>query len=634
MKNIIVLFKTHLDVGFTDFSRNVIDQYNRRFIPRAIRVARELAQRGCQEGFTWTTGSYLIWQYLQQADPREKAELEEALRNKWIRWHGLPMTSHTEVEDAGLFRYGLSLSRKLDAAYGVKTVAAKMTDVPGHTKAMVPLLAEAGIELLHLGVNPASTPPDVPLLFRWQCGGKEVTVMYDKGDYGTFKTVPGTDTGVYFAHTGDNQGPSSPEDVLAIYEKLHAQYPEAVITAGDLNDVAEVIRPLVPYLPVITAELGDTWIHGAGTDPKKLSMYRGLLRLAENAPAEVQEAIYEKILLIPEHTWGMTLQKFLLDYANYSREHFEAVRHQENFQTLERSWEEQREYVYQAVENLAGSPWQEKARAAISEYRREMPDFSNMTAVSGNITLAGWEIAWDGTGAIVSLQKDGKIYADGDHPLAAFQYEAFTENQVNAFQARYLQPHMRTVWWAVTDFGKLGLARDMEFYHNVGATLAGAYTDGKALHLKLTGDAFAYEKYGCPRDMVLSLIPGEDGLTFDFAWFDKPACRIPEALWLRFCPTAPVTAIRKLGLDIHPQEVICNGNREMHATDGLLRFRDITLETLDTPLAAVGQPSVYRFENQYPDTDRGVYMNLFNNMWGTNFPMWNEGDARFRFVLR
>jgi hypothetical protein len=25
---------------------------------------------------------------------------------------------------------------------------------------------------------------------------------------------------------------------------------------------------------------------------------------------------------------------------------------------------------------------------------------------------------------------------------------------------------------------------------------------------------------------------------------------------------------------------------------------------------------------------------LFNNLWGTNFPMWSGEDARFRFVLR
>ena len=64
MKKILVLFKTHLDVGFTNLSQIVVDTYNENYIPRAIRVSKELSQRGCKEGFTWTTGSWLIWQYL------------------------------------------------------------------------------------------------------------------------------------------------------------------------------------------------------------------------------------------------------------------------------------------------------------------------------------------------------------------------------------------------------------------------------------------------------------------------------------------------------------------------------------------------------------------------------------------
>ena len=97
MKKILVLFKTHLDVGFTDFSRCVIQRYNEEFIPRSIAVARELAVRGVKEGFTWTTGSYLIWQYLQQSDSAARTDMEEAIRNKWVRWHGLPTTTHSEV---------------------------------------------------------------------------------------------------------------------------------------------------------------------------------------------------------------------------------------------------------------------------------------------------------------------------------------------------------------------------------------------------------------------------------------------------------------------------------------------------------------------------------------------------------
>jgi len=30
---------------------------------------------------------------------------------------------------------------------------------------------------------------------------------------------------------------------------------------------------------------------------------------------------------------------------------------------------------------------------------------------------------------------------------------------------------------------------------------------------------------------------------------------------------------------------------------------------------------------------KGMHFDLYNNLWGTNFPMWFEDDCRFRFRL-
>ncbi len=57
-------------------------------------------------------------------------------------------------------------------------------------------------------------------------------------------------------------------------------------------------------------------------------------------------------------------------------------------------------------------------------------------------------------------------------------------------------------------------------------------------------------------------------------------------------------------------------------------------ETLDAPLVAPGEPSLLNFSNRQPPLRQGVHFNLYNNVWGTNFPMWYGEDARFRFVLR
>lgn len=637
MKKILVIFKTHLDVGFTDFAREVVKKYNENYIPRAIRVARELAERGCREGFTWTTGSWLIYQYLEQADEAHRQEMEEAIRKKWIRWHAIPTTTNTEGMNADLFKYGLSLSAELDERFGVQTVGSKMTDVPGHTCGIIPLLHDAGVEFLHIGINPAATAPDVPDIFRWRSpDGKEITVMYDKGEYGSFKVIPGTGTGVLFAHTGDNKGPSSPEEIEEIYARLHEEYPGAEVVAADLSDLALALRPAEKYLPVITAEIGDAWIHGVGSDPRKQNNFRALLRLAAECSEEEKRAMYKSLILVPEHTCSLNEQVWLVDTKNYSREHFEAVRGEQRYLDMERSWQEQRDYITQAVDALSPYPSFGRAKALLDEYRRDEPDFFTMERVDGkSFSLNGWNISWNEKGAVCHLEKGGRIYADAEHLLGTFRYEAFSETEVNAFMDRYLKPHMRGVEWAYDDFGKRGLQADMPEYYSCDGTLMAARTDGEALYLVIGCEGEAHELYGCPARMHMRIIPGADGICFDFAWYDKPANRIPEALWLELDPVMPLTAIRKLGSWVHPHEAVYGGSREMHATDGMLRFGDISLEPIDSPLFAVEKPSVYAFHHEkLPDNTKGIWANLFNNMWGTNFPMWCEGDARFRFVLR
>src|SRR3954451_16872363 len=103
-----LVFKTHLDIGFTDLARNVVASYFDDFIPRALAVAEELRQAGGDASFRWTTGAWLIYEYLEQATPMQRVRLEQAIQAGDIVWHGLPFTTHSELIDADLFAFGLS----------------------------------------------------------------------------------------------------------------------------------------------------------------------------------------------------------------------------------------------------------------------------------------------------------------------------------------------------------------------------------------------------------------------------------------------------------------------------------------------------------------------------------------------
>ena len=155
---------------------------------------------------------------------------------------------HSELVDASLFEFGLSLSKTLDERFGKKTIAAKMTDVPGHTRAIVPLLAKAGIKFLHIGVNEASTAPDVPAVFVWQDdGGVDVVVMYQHS-YGDLLVVPGMSHAIAFAHTLDNLGPQSVEEVIGVFKRLREQFPQARVLASNLNAYAQELLKIKSHL--------------------------------------------------------------------------------------------------------------------------------------------------------------------------------------------------------------------------------------------------------------------------------------------------------------------------------------------------------------------------------------------------
>lgn len=189
MKEVIIVDKTHLDLGFTDFAENVRRRYLESFIPGAIELA-EKVNCGGEKKFVWTTGSWLIKEALEGGG-KLRSMTEKALRDGNIAAHALPFTTHTELMHPRLLEYGLSIVDGIDEITGRKTIAAKMTDVPGHTAAIVPALAAHGIKLLHIGLNTAAALPDVPGCFLWKFGGSEVVVIYSDG-YGSDFTCPPT----------------------------------------------------------------------------------------------------------------------------------------------------------------------------------------------------------------------------------------------------------------------------------------------------------------------------------------------------------------------------------------------------------------------------------------------------------
>jgi hypothetical protein len=95
--------------------------------------------------------------------------------------------------------------------------------------------------------------------------------------------------------------------------------------------------------------------------------------------------------------------------------------------------------------------------------------------------------------------------------------------------------------------------------------------------------------------------------------------------------------VDKLGQRISPLDVVRRGGRSLHAVGEGVHYDGpdgrLVIRMPDAPLVAPGEPNLLDADPPVPDLAGGWHVLLHDNCWGTNFPMWNEGPARFRFTI-
>ena len=83
--------------------------------------------------------------------------------------------------------------------------------------------------------------------------------------------VDGCGAVLAFLHSGDNLGPPSADEVVAAHAVLAERYPGAEVRASTLTAFADDLAApgAIAGLPVVTSEIGDPWLFGAGSDPRR-----------------------------------------------------------------------------------------------------------------------------------------------------------------------------------------------------------------------------------------------------------------------------------------------------------------------------------------------------------------------------
>jgi len=325
VEHVWVVFKTHLDIGYTDRIEEVLRKYRVNMMDGALEVVEASRQLPAEKRFSWTLAGWPLTHVLgPEQDPARRARIEQAVREGAVTFHALPYTTHTETQDLEDLVRGLGHSTRLARTYGRSLpIGAKMTDVPCHSWIMPTLLSHAGVRFLQIGCNDNSAFVHVPPLFWWEGpDGSRILCNYTRV-YGSGLTPPRDWPGKNYlamTMTYDNQGPPSAAEVDRLREEAARKLPGAQVHFGTLDDFARAVFAENPTLPVLRADMPDTWIHGWLSMPVEAKAARGFRALEPAldtldtqlrgwgvSPAPLAAALadaYEHSGLFSEHTFG------------------------------------------------------------------------------------------------------------------------------------------------------------------------------------------------------------------------------------------------------------------------------------------------------------------------------------------
>ena len=651
IKKVILVFKTHFDIGFTRLSSEILDFYAGEMLDRVKETCDATRDMG-KLRYVWTMPAWPLKVMRERCTEERAAMLDDLVARGQLTWHALPYTSHYDfagVEDAVR---GLRYEKELSERYGQPLrCAAKMTDVPGYGRFLPELLADAGVRFLHLGCNEFATPPQVPEIFWWEApSGKRVLTMYNSG-YGT-SVLPSEDwpfaTWMALMNTHDNCGPQTAEIVSSVYEEIHARYPEAEVVCGTLEDVWDALsKEDLSGLPVVNKDLADTWIHGVASYPRESGMIRRLrgrlarvdraLAMSDGAKAEsVQKDVteaYDGMSLFAEHTWGLDVKTWLGAIPDY--EHFEEFRRSSAAcARMEESWREQTERAEAAQAACV------RAEAALGLSSPKTFEFPEGKRLHGEQSLGGVRYRLDfsaDTGVIHALYdlKHGCSLLSEREGVGVFSY------RYDRYGADDLTEYLRSYAHRFSDWGILDNGRAeypecvhdthrpvFEFCEQSGRTLRFAYraADGGRI-----GDA--------ERVSIYVTVPEDDRpVRVRIELSGKRATPYVEsgALCIPLAAEHPAYYINKTGSVLRPETDIVRGaNHAFYALEHFAAAEDdrvlVSVVSHDCPLLSIGENGVHQFHMDYEEHAPEFRFCLFNNMWGTNFPQWIEGDMAFEF---
>ena len=100
VREAIVVFKTHFDIGYTDMASNVVQRYRTKMIDDALNVVDRNRSLPPEQQFVWTIPGWPAAKILEDW-PGQSASRQQRVRDAFKEGrfvvHALPFSTHTEL---------------------------------------------------------------------------------------------------------------------------------------------------------------------------------------------------------------------------------------------------------------------------------------------------------------------------------------------------------------------------------------------------------------------------------------------------------------------------------------------------------------------------------------------------------
>jgi hypothetical protein len=182
-REVIVIIKTHFDIGYTHKVKELVDLYQTRMIDKAMDIMDETSGLPVEQQFAWTCPGWVMSKVLedwQGQTPERRKRLDDKVKTGRLKWHALPFTLESDICEPEEMARGYIFSSELSRKYGLPlSRAGKQTDVPSHGGALATVLANGGVKFMHIGCNHPSAYVKTPGLFWWEGpDGSRVLTLY------------------------------------------------------------------------------------------------------------------------------------------------------------------------------------------------------------------------------------------------------------------------------------------------------------------------------------------------------------------------------------------------------------------------------------------------------------------------